>query len=53
MAKELFQPLQATEGKPTPENIKKAREYIRDIRNIYEHTEIFYSILRGAAQDEE
>lgn len=47
MAKELFHPLHTDEGKPTPENIKKAREYISDIRNIYEHTEIFYSILRG------
>ena len=52
MAKELFHPLQATDGKPTPENIKKAREYIGNIHNIYEHTEIFYGILRGAAQSE-
>ena len=52
MIGELFQPIQITDGKPTPENIKRAREYIGNIHNIYEHTEIIYSILRGAAHDE-
>lgn len=53
MARKLFHPLQLNDGKPTPENIKRAREYISNIHNIYEHTETIYSILRGAAHDEE
>ena len=53
MVKELFHPLQVTDGKPTPENIKKAREFISNIHNIYERTEVIYRILRGTAQDEE